>query len=82
MLHTVQLAERTVFRAGEQGRFWYAVLGGSLEVRYHSTDTETKVRIVLVLLYKIYIVLLIRFILVHINFKSRRSVCVCASAFL
>jgi len=23
-----------VFRAGEQGRFWYAVLGGSLEVRY------------------------------------------------
>lgn len=35
-----------VFRAGEQGRFWYAVLGGSLEVRYHTTDTETKVRIV------------------------------------
>lgn len=32
-----------VFRAGEQGRFWYAVLGGSLEVRYHATDTESKV---------------------------------------
>nr|XP_016940845.1 rap guanine nucleotide exchange factor 4 isoform X1 [Drosophila suzukii] len=26
----------TLFRAGEQGRFWYAVLGGSLEVRYHA----------------------------------------------
>lgn len=33
----------TVFRAGEQGRFWYAVLGGSLEVRYHAPDTESKV---------------------------------------
>lgn len=33
-----------VFRAGEQGRFWYAVLGGSLEVRYHAPDTENKVR--------------------------------------
>lgn len=33
----------TVFRAGEQGRFWYAVLGGSLEVRYHTPDTESKV---------------------------------------
>lgn len=32
-----------VFRAGEQGRFWYAVLGGSLEVRYHAPDTENKV---------------------------------------
>uniref|UniRef100_A0A1A9VI12 Cyclic nucleotide-binding domain-containing protein n=1 Tax=Glossina austeni TaxID=7395 RepID=A0A1A9VI12_GLOAU len=31
-----------VFRAGEQGRFWYAVLGGSLEVRYHATDTDGK----------------------------------------
>jgi hypothetical protein len=27
-----------VFRAGEQGRYWYAVLGGSLEVRYHGTE--------------------------------------------
>uniref|UniRef100_A0A1B0FIN8 Cyclic nucleotide-binding domain-containing protein n=1 Tax=Glossina morsitans morsitans TaxID=37546 RepID=A0A1B0FIN8_GLOMM len=33
----------TLFRAGEQGRFWYAVLGGSLEVRYHATDTDGKV---------------------------------------
>lgn len=33
----------SVFRAGEQGRFWYAVLGGSLEVRYHAPDTENKV---------------------------------------
>lgn len=32
-----------VFRAGEQGRFWYAVLGGSLEVRYHATDADGKV---------------------------------------
>lgn len=32
-----------VFRAGEQGRFWYAVLGGSLEVRYHAADTDNKV---------------------------------------
>lgn len=32
-----------VFRAGEQGRYWYAVLGGSLEVRYHAPDTESKV---------------------------------------
>lgn len=32
-----------VFRAGEQGRYWYAVLGGSLEVRYHTPDTEGKV---------------------------------------
>ncbi|CRL03782.1 CLUMA_CG016279, isoform C [Clunio marinus] len=33
----------TVFRAGEQGRFWYAVLGGQLEVRYHATaDGDTK----------------------------------------
>ncbi|XP_055319699.1 rap guanine nucleotide exchange factor 4 isoform X3 [Sitodiplosis mosellana] len=32
----------TLFRAGEQGRFWYAVLGGSLEVRYHAPDTENK----------------------------------------
>lgn len=32
-----------VFRAGEQGRYWYAVLGGSLEVRYHAPDTENKV---------------------------------------
>lgn len=32
-----------MFRAGEQGRFWYAVLGGSLEVRYHAPDTENKV---------------------------------------
>uniref|UniRef100_A0A1B0D7U4 Cyclic nucleotide-binding domain-containing protein n=1 Tax=Phlebotomus papatasi TaxID=29031 RepID=A0A1B0D7U4_PHLPP len=34
-----------VFRAGEQGRFWYAVLGGSLEVRYHAADADGKVRI-------------------------------------
>ncbi|XP_046809972.1 rap guanine nucleotide exchange factor 4 isoform X4 [Lucilia cuprina] len=32
----------TLFRAGEQGRFWYAVLGGSLEVRYHATDADGK----------------------------------------
>ncbi|KAH8348850.1 hypothetical protein KR084_011852 [Drosophila pseudotakahashii] len=33
-----------VFRAGEQGRFWYAVLGGSLEVRYHAhADADGKV---------------------------------------
>jgi hypothetical protein len=32
-----------VFRAGEQGRFWYAVLGGSLEVRYHAADNDNKV---------------------------------------
>ncbi|XP_073813044.1 exchange protein directly activated by cAMP isoform X5 [Musca autumnalis] len=30
----------TLFRAGEQGRFWYAVLGGSLEVRYHASDAN------------------------------------------
>uniref|UniRef100_A0A1B0GJF0 Cyclic nucleotide-binding domain-containing protein n=1 Tax=Lutzomyia longipalpis TaxID=7200 RepID=A0A1B0GJF0_LUTLO len=35
----------TLFRAGEQGRFWYAVLGGSLEVRYHAADADGKVRI-------------------------------------
>jgi hypothetical protein len=35
---------RKVFRAGEQGRFWYAVLGGQLEVRYHAAaEVETKV---------------------------------------
>lgn len=35
---------RAVFRAGEQGRFWYAVLGGSLEVRYHAhSDADGKV---------------------------------------
>lgn len=39
-IHTFSIA---VFRAGEQGRFWYAVLGGSLEVRYHAPDTENKV---------------------------------------
>ncbi|KAH8339926.1 hypothetical protein KR067_002665 [Drosophila pandora] len=34
----------TLFRAGEQGRFWYAVLGGSLEVRYHAhADADGKV---------------------------------------
>lgn len=33
-----------MFRAGEQGRFWYAVLGGQLEVRYHAAaDGDTKV---------------------------------------
>ncbi|XP_017069218.1 rap guanine nucleotide exchange factor 4 isoform X4 [Drosophila eugracilis] len=33
----------TLFRAGEQGRFWYAVLGGSLEVRYHAhADADGK----------------------------------------
>ncbi|XP_037046134.1 rap guanine nucleotide exchange factor 4 isoform X2 [Bradysia coprophila] len=37
----------TLFRAGEQGRFWYAVLGGSLEVRYHAPDTEGKVPVTL-----------------------------------
>ncbi|EDS27080.1 conserved hypothetical protein [Culex quinquefasciatus] len=30
----------TLFRAGEQGRYWYAVLGGQLEVRYHGTETK------------------------------------------
>lgn len=39
----VMLIFIAVFRAGEQGRFWYAVLGGSLEVRYHAPDTENKV---------------------------------------
>lgn len=35
---------KKVFRAGEQGRFWYAVLGGQLEVRYHTAaDGDTKV---------------------------------------
>lgn len=34
-----------MFRAGEQGKFWYAVLGGQLEVRYHAaTDDDGKVR--------------------------------------
>lgn len=34
----------TLFRAGELGRFWYAVLGGQLEVRYHApTDADGKV---------------------------------------
>ncbi|XP_037907133.1 rap guanine nucleotide exchange factor 4 isoform X2 [Hermetia illucens] len=37
----------TLFRAGEQGRFWYAVLGGSLEVRYHAPDTESKTPVTL-----------------------------------
>ncbi|KAL7051611.1 hypothetical protein ACKWTF_004528 [Chironomus riparius] len=33
----------TLFRAGEQGRYWYAVLGGQLEVRYHATaDSDAK----------------------------------------
>lgn len=36
-----------VFRAGEQGRFWYAVLGGSLEVRYHTADLESKSNVTL-----------------------------------
>lgn len=31
----------SVYRAGEQGRFWYAVLGGSLEVRYHAAEADT-----------------------------------------
>lgn len=31
-----------VFRAGEQGRFWYAVLGGQLEVRYHASAENDK----------------------------------------
>ncbi|XP_062710182.1 rap guanine nucleotide exchange factor 4 isoform X2 [Aedes albopictus] len=30
----------TLFRAGEQGRYWYAVLGGQLEVRYHGAETK------------------------------------------
>ncbi|XP_055859439.1 rap guanine nucleotide exchange factor 4 isoform X1 [Episyrphus balteatus] len=37
----------TLFRAGEQGRFWYAVLGGSLEVRYHAPDTDGKAPVTL-----------------------------------
>ncbi|XP_054090739.1 rap guanine nucleotide exchange factor 4 isoform X3 [Zeugodacus cucurbitae] len=37
----------TLFRAGEQGRFWYAVLGGSLEVRYHASDTDAKAPVTL-----------------------------------
>lgn len=37
----------TLFRAGEQGRFWYAVLGGSLEVRYHAADNESKLPVTL-----------------------------------
>lgn len=33
-----------MFRAGEEGRFWYAVLGGQLEVRYHTqADGDGKV---------------------------------------
>ncbi|XP_070499371.1 rap guanine nucleotide exchange factor 4 isoform X1 [Chironomus tepperi] len=33
----------TLFRAGEQGRYWYAVLGGQLEVRYHAAaDSDIK----------------------------------------
>uniref|UniRef100_T1GJK7 Cyclic nucleotide-binding domain-containing protein n=1 Tax=Megaselia scalaris TaxID=36166 RepID=T1GJK7_MEGSC len=37
----------TLYRAGEQGRFWYAVLGGCLEVRYHAAaaDTDGKKRL-------------------------------------
>lgn len=31
-----------MFRAGEQGRFWYAVLGGQLEVRYHASAENDK----------------------------------------
>ncbi|XP_055606465.1 rap guanine nucleotide exchange factor 4 isoform X3 [Uranotaenia lowii] len=30
----------TLFRAGEQGRYWYAVLGGQLEVRYHGAESK------------------------------------------
>lgn len=37
------ITDYIVFRAGEQGRFWYAVLGGSLEVRFHAADTDNKV---------------------------------------
>ncbi|XP_039969265.1 rap guanine nucleotide exchange factor 4 [Bactrocera neohumeralis] len=37
----------TLFRAGEQGRFWYAVLGGSLEVRYHASETDAKAPVTL-----------------------------------
>ncbi|XP_067633068.1 rap guanine nucleotide exchange factor 4 isoform X1 [Eurosta solidaginis] len=37
----------TLFRAGEQGRYWYAVLGGSLEVRYHAPDTDGKTPVTL-----------------------------------
>ncbi|XP_055701566.1 rap guanine nucleotide exchange factor 4 isoform X2 [Phlebotomus papatasi] len=37
----------TLFRAGEQGRFWYAVLGGSLEVRYHAADADGKLPVTL-----------------------------------
>ncbi|KAL1375380.1 hypothetical protein pipiens_020078, partial [Culex pipiens pipiens] len=37
----------TLFRAGEQGRYWYAVLGGQLEVRYHGTETKDNKVIIL-----------------------------------
>lgn len=37
-----------MFRAGEQGRFWYAVLGGSLEVRYHAADTDNSNKVYLI----------------------------------
>lgn len=36
-----------MFRAGEQGRYWYAVLGGQLEVRYHGTETKDNKVIIL-----------------------------------
>lgn len=37
----------SVFRAGEQGRFWYAVLGGSLEVRYHAANPDSNTQVTL-----------------------------------
>lgn len=37
----------SVFRAGEQGRFWYAVLGGSLEVRYHASNPDSNTQVTL-----------------------------------
>lgn len=43
-----------MFRAGEQGRFWYAVLGGSLEVRYHAPDNDSKVSQLSSTVYNIY----------------------------
>jgi hypothetical protein len=42
-----------VFRAGEQGYNWYAVLGGQLEVRYHAAaDSDTKVSLMTLFTYQ------------------------------
>lgn len=40
MYNELRFTVVSVFRAGEQGRYWYAVLGGQLEVRYHAADTK------------------------------------------